>query len=748
MPDLHADRSELARFIGALFRYTDSDTFASLRAFDQFQRGVAAEFIRSIKINGSLEPLIDAAIKAARDAANADHPVVFAPPVCTFTNPDRARTEDLANGLALSVEIDEGDTHAARQRLEGLLGPPTVVMTSGGEWVDQNTGQIHAKMHLHWRLSEPTRDPEDHERLRSARDMAARLIGADPTGKPVVHPLRWPGSWNTKAAKPVMARIAQLNETAEINLPDALDALSDAIEAAGMAAAELPRSGNPTAPLPLLAAAMATIPNADEHYDTWIRYGYAAFRAAGSEEGRTLWEDWSRKSAKFNATEQDAAWSRIHKAILGSTAPRTIGAGTIFFEASRQGWKRPAPEPPPPETDPGWWHSLEQSLLSGTPSAEVGEPPQTSAATSADGLEGRIIDPTKDWLAPAPLREWIVDGWIPRGYVTGLYGDGGVGKSLLSQQLLTSVALGLPWCGMDVRPGRGVGMMCEDDTKELHRRQEAINRTYRVEMRHLELFRVAARFGFDNLLMTFNERNQGLLTPLFTEFCKFLDTFHPNLVVLDTLADIFGGNEIYRVHARQFVQGVGGQIARQFNCAVVICAHPSAAGISTGSGSGGSTAWSNTFRSRLYLTRPESGATEDTRLLSRMKANFAPKGGEITLRWIEGAFQAEGARREPKPSMQWQDIQTIFAEIERAWQAKEPWSNKPQTKKDGRYLPLWAEVRLGLQRRMVAKFIDDWLAGGFLASQIYDQRNKATGLRVIQWMRPPVENHTNDDNSE
>jgi hypothetical protein len=352
MPELRAERDEIALFVSSLFRYCDSETFASLRAFDQFNRGTEAEFIRPIRINGSLEPLIDAALKAANDAANADHPVVFAPPICTLTNGRRARTEDLANGLVLSVEIDEGDTQAARHRLEGLLGPATVVMTSGGDWTDPDTGQIHSKLHIHWRLSEPTRDAGDHQRLHSARDMAARLIGADPTGKPVVHALRWPGSWNTKG-KPVLARIVQLNESAEINLPDALDALTDAIESAGLAAADLPRSGDPSAPLPLLTAAFATIPNNDEHYDTWIRYGYAAFRAAGSEDGSALWEAWSRKSAKFNASEQDAAWSRIHKAILGSSAPRTIGAGTVFFEAGRHGWRRPDPEPP--DDPPGYW---------------------------------------------------------------------------------------------------------------------------------------------------------------------------------------------------------------------------------------------------------------------------------------------------------------------------------------------------------------------------------------------------------
>jgi hypothetical protein len=115
-------------------------------------------FIRPVHINGSLDPLVEAASIAAFDAADdARQTVVFAPPICTFRNPEHARTADLANGVCLSVEIDDGDTFAACRRLEGILGAATVVVESGGEIVDPQTGEILPKLHIHLRLSEPTR---------------------------------------------------------------------------------------------------------------------------------------------------------------------------------------------------------------------------------------------------------------------------------------------------------------------------------------------------------------------------------------------------------------------------------------------------------------------------------------------------------------------------------------------------------------------------------------------------------------
>jgi hypothetical protein len=340
--DLSADRDEIRRFTDALFRYADENTFASLRAFDQFRRGRPPKFIWAFKINGDLSPLIDRALEGADQCAKADHSIVFAPPIATFNNPKRARGIDLANGLALSVEVDEGNTIAASRKLESLLGPATLSVASGGECLDPDTGEVFSKQHLHWRLSESTRSREDHDKLAMARDFAARIVGADPTGKPVVHPLRWPGSWNTKNA-PKLARITAENQDAEIHLDEALSALSEAAEKAGLDAAGLGKSGDPEAPVDLLQSAMEAIPNAnrDVHYGVWIRLAYACYRSCGGADGFDMWDKWCRKSSKYDAEENEAAWWRVTRAIEKSTAYRKIGPGTIFMLAKQAGWVRP-----------------------------------------------------------------------------------------------------------------------------------------------------------------------------------------------------------------------------------------------------------------------------------------------------------------------------------------------------------------------------------------------------------------------
>jgi hypothetical protein len=51
---------------------------------------------------------------------------------------------------------------------------------------------------------------------------------------------------------------------------------------------------------------------------------------------------------------------------------------------------------------------------------------------------------------PVPPRPWVCQQWVPDGHVTGIYGSGGVGKSLLGMQLATACSIGAPWVGLEV----------------------------------------------------------------------------------------------------------------------------------------------------------------------------------------------------------------------------------------------------------------------------------------------------------
>lgn len=127
----------------------------------------------------------------------------------------------------------------------------------------------------------------------------------------------------------------------------------------------------------------------------------------------------------------------------------------------------------------------------------------------------RLVDPRTLHGLVVPEREWIVQDWLPTGYVTALYGDGGTGKSLLVQQLMTSCATGVPWLGLATARCKALGLFCEDDEDELHRRQDAINAAMGISFCALQDVRWFSGVGHDNAAVKalHNDANATLPTP-------------------------------------------------------------------------------------------------------------------------------------------------------------------------------------------------------------------------------------------
>jgi hypothetical protein len=245
MTALEPDRDQIEIFVNAIFRHAGADGFVSVRSFrDDVDKGFR---ISPAALSGGLRFLVDVAEDDARRAAQNPKPIVFAPPLAVFSSKARAREQDIIAGLALSVECDE-HPQEARATLEQLLGPATVVVKSGGQWV--NGGEQAAdKLHLHWRLACPARGG-DLPRLKQARDLAARIVGGDPSNKPVCHPIRWPGSWHRKSA-PRLCQIETLVADREIDLDTALATLT---AAAPVKAAPASDNAGPSEDWPRLVA--------------------------------------------------------------------------------------------------------------------------------------------------------------------------------------------------------------------------------------------------------------------------------------------------------------------------------------------------------------------------------------------------------------------------------------------------------------------------------------------------------------
>ncbi|RWC41972.1 MAG: ATPase [Mesorhizobium sp.] len=241
-----------------------------------------------------------------------------------------------------------------------------------------------------------------------------------------------------------------------------------------------------------------------------------------------------------------------------------------------------------------------------------------------------------------PCRKFLVADMIPARNVTILSGDGGTGKSLLALQLGMSVSTNALWLGMQTQTGPVLYLSAEDDADETHIRLKDVCAADGLDLDQMTELHIAVMAGQDCLLATENDKSARMdRTPLFARLEASLKAVRPVLLVIDNLADVFGGNENVKGLVRQFVGMLRG-LAIAYDCTVIVLAHPSLSGMANGTGSSGNVAWNNSVRSRLYLKRQHDNPTEitdpDFRKLVTMKANYAPAGGEIGMRWEHGRF--------------------------------------------------------------------------------------------------------------
>ncbi|NRB10614.1 MAG: AAA family ATPase [Rickettsiaceae bacterium] len=502
----------------------------------------------------------------------------------TVRNNGEASSKHVLEMQTIMVDIDTGNTEEKLQKLKELVARPTLIVESGGVTKDG-----FKKLHVYWQFLDKV-SGENLQKLADLRHKLALGIGGDLHFKSLHQPIRVAGSTYHKDGVNKLVKIRSYSR-----LEYEFEAIREAIE---------------KMPIPEEAAEKNNSKTVNSAKKNPIGKLLIDKTCAGGDGENTRFNAISRVTGYFfrryfegYITEEEAV-KEIYDYNLSNVVPSLSERKLASII-----------------------HGIKKIHLK-----KYGE-------VNSEDNNIEFISP-KHWKGMPPNREWVIKNWLPKGCVTALYGDGGTGKSLLAQQLATCVSTGKYFLGNELKPMRVVVLMCEDNFNELWRRQYKINQHYNIKYEQLENIRFISREGKNNLLMSFDNNNVGYTTKFFNKLHKEIIKFKPDLVILDTAADFFSGNENNRVQVRHFIQTTLGCIARDINGAVLICAHPSESGMQKGTGSCGSTAWNNTVRSRWYLTRPDSKQySKDYLILSRVKSNYAPSGEIQYLKLNDSVFE-------------------------------------------------------------------------------------------------------------
>jgi len=245
--------------------------------------------------------------------------------------------------------------------------------------------------------------------------------------------------------------------------------------------------------------------------------------------------------------------------------------------------------------------------------------------------EGRID--LNDWIdATPPDREWLIKDLIPMNAVTTLFGTGGIGKSLLCQQLATSLALGKHTFGETPRQYRVLGMYCEDDKDELIRRQQAICNHYGVSVADVSDRLHLYSFTEQDAFLAKAPRGTLEVTNVYKSLEIEISRLDPDLVIIDNISQVLNGSKVDEAVVTSFFAELR-KLCR--NSSLLIVGHtgkPASEGKTTEYY--GSVAFNNAGRQRLFLEKDG-----DEVILSARKSNYGGTTYSRTMFYRGGAFE-------------------------------------------------------------------------------------------------------------
>jgi hypothetical protein len=185
-----------------------------------------------------------------------------------------------------------------------------------------------------------------------------------------------------------------------------------------------------------------------------------------------------------------------------------------------------------------------------------------SPSTLSLTAPGRVRLYSTAELLKLPPPEWLVDGIMPAGGLVGLYGAPGDGKSFLALDIALSVATGRPWHGHPVKRDYVLYIAAEGGTG-MGKRARAWLLHYGVEAPD-----VSMAWMIDSLPV---HAESSDLDTLLERLEHEVDR-RPGLVIIDTLARCFDGNENQQEDMGRFVNGVD-KFRRAYGATTLVIHH-------------------------------------------------------------------------------------------------------------------------------------------------------------------------------
>ena len=164
-------------------------------------------------------------------------------------------------------------------------------------------------------------------------------------------------------------------------------------------------------------------------------------------------------------------------------------------------------------------------------------------------------------LLALPPPEWLIDPIMPTGALVGLYGEPWSGKSFVAIDMALCVASGLPWHGFETRQGFALYVSAEGGT--------GIGKRVLAWLTYHQLPVAQAHVAWltESIPIYGDSGNIDQLLDRINEIENL-----PSIVVLDTLARCFDGDENQQEDMGRFIAGVD-RLRHEFGATVIVVHH-------------------------------------------------------------------------------------------------------------------------------------------------------------------------------
>ncbi len=161
-----------------------------------------------------------------------------------------------------------------------------------------------------------------------------------------------------------------------------------------------------------------------------------------------------------------------------------------------------------------------------------------------------------------PPPEWLVDTILPEGGLIALYGPSGTGKSFIAIDMAMAIATGTPWQGHPVKKGFVIYVSAEGGTG-IGKRVKAWLFDRKMEAKEANVAWLVEAVP----IHTDSENMEILLERILEEIGET-----PVLIILDTLARCFDGNENQQEDMNRFIAGID-RLRKECKSAVLVVHH-------------------------------------------------------------------------------------------------------------------------------------------------------------------------------